>query len=66
MSRFKSLIGKMVNISYQDATEPVSRKGRVIFVDDEFLELRTRYNRFLIKISSITSVKEFGGGENNG
>lgn len=57
-SQFNALLGKIVTISYQDGPEPVTKKGRLVNIEGEFLILETWSNRFYIKQASIITLKE--------
>lgn len=62
--RFAEYIGKIANICYREEQGIKSRKGHIVSADDEFLELRTYHNLYLIRISDIISLKLSLEGEN--
>jgi len=62
MTELTKLIGCLINVTFQDANAPTSKKGRLISVDENFIELRTYHNTFLIRRSAIIALKTFGDG----
>jgi len=62
MTELNELVGRLVNITFQDADAPTSKKGRVISVGEDFIELQTFHNTFLIRRSAIIALKTFGEG----
>lgn len=59
MTELSELIGRLVCITYQEGNSPITKKGRLISINEDFIELRTFSNTFLIRRSAIIALKAF-------
>jgi len=62
MTELNEFVGRLVNVSFQEGDAPTSKKGKLISVSEDFIELRTFQNTFLIRRSAIIALKTFGEG----
>lgn len=58
-----NFIGHLINVTFKEGDVPISKKGKLVSVQDDFIELRTFTNTFLIRRSAIIALKIFEEGQ---
>ncbi len=64
MADLERLVGELCCITYAKGGEELSKVGRVLSVDSEFVEFKTRHNRYVVHRSAIRSIKARQGDAN--